>query len=433
MGNPREGRRSPLNFVKHSWSSEASSLESSSFGRATSDWLDLVDTNDVIAPSGEKMSSRLGPGEGLAAKEFLSVLWLDVHLVWFHGIGSDLFKNLLWWEVKDLDAVLGGDDKPVEFLGEENTVDGRSTVVLGEVLSVDDVPDHDHTIMRARCEIGRVLDNIKGGNLSLVSSESVHKGHVEVVPDLDSLVPGGSNADGWLLGVVESDTWYGVFVLVLVNGMLALGTGIPDLDVSIKTSGYDLSVISWKGNWEHISLMSNELANSSAGSDVPESDSAIPGSWEAESRITGEFDFADEVRVAYNTKVNTESQDLPVNILFGLPHSLSGSSSFLVSSSHLIRVLSREPDKRNSTFSSPTCSSPTARVVTQPPWPKFTQSVRHYQNLNTTFGRGWSHRAITIISWLIQRSVWSHGSSLHLTFEVTLVLELVLLCLLFFH
>ena len=114
----------------------------------------------------------------------------------------------------------------------------------GEILSVDDVPDHDHTVVRARCEIGRVLDNIKGGNLSLMSSESVHKSHVEVIPDLDSLVPGGSNADGWLLGVVESDTGNGVFVLVLVNGMLALGTGIPDLDVSIETSGYDLSVIS---------------------------------------------------------------------------------------------------------------------------------------------------------------------------------------------
>ena len=77
-----------------------------------------------------------------------------------------------------------------------------------------------------------------------MSSESVHKSHVEVIPDLDSLVPGGSNADGWLLGVVESDKGNGVFVLVLVNGMFALGTGIPDLDVSIETSGYDLSVIS---------------------------------------------------------------------------------------------------------------------------------------------------------------------------------------------
>ena len=67
----------------------ASSLECRSFGRATSDWLDLIDTDDVIAPSGEEVSSRLGPGEGFAALEFLS------SLVWFHGEGSDLLKDLL--------------------------------------------------------------------------------------------------------------------------------------------------------------------------------------------------------------------------------------------------------------------------------------------------------------------------------------------------
>ena len=67
----------------------ASSLEHRSFGRTTSDWLDLVNTDDVIAPSGEEVSSRLGPGEGFAALEFLS------SLVWFHGVGSDLLKDLL--------------------------------------------------------------------------------------------------------------------------------------------------------------------------------------------------------------------------------------------------------------------------------------------------------------------------------------------------
>jgi len=190
------------------------------------------------------MGSRLGPGEGLAAEEFLTTLWLSMHLVWLSGVSSDLFKDFLGWEVEDLDAALSGNDEPVKFLGEEDAVNGGTTVVRSEVFSVDDVPDHDHTVVGAGSEVGRVFDDIEGGNLSLVSSESVHEGHVEVVPDLDSLVPGGSNTDGWLLGVIESNTGYSVFVWVLVDGMLALGTGIPDLDVSIETSGYDLSVIS---------------------------------------------------------------------------------------------------------------------------------------------------------------------------------------------
>jgi len=194
----------------------------------------------VVAPSGKEVSSRLAPGERFASKWFLGGA-----LVWLHGSASDIvLDEFVWWEIEDLDASLGTNDEPVKLLGEENAVDWCITVALGEPLTVDDVPNHNHTITGAGGKVGGVLNNIKGSNLSLMSSEGVHKSHVEVIPNLDGLVPGGSNADGWLLGVVESDTGNGVFVLVLVNGMFALGTGIPDLDVSIETSGYDLSVIS---------------------------------------------------------------------------------------------------------------------------------------------------------------------------------------------
>ena len=44
--------------------------------------------------------------------------------------------------------------------------------------------------------------------------------------------------------MVEFDTGDGISVLVLVNGVLALGTGVPDLDLVIKTTSDDLSVIS---------------------------------------------------------------------------------------------------------------------------------------------------------------------------------------------
>ena len=190
------------------------------------------------------MGAGLGPGERLAAEELSFVLRLGSHLVWLHGGGSDFLEDLLGWEIEDLDAVFGGDNEPVELLGEEDAVDGGLAVVRGEVLSVDDVPDHDHTVVGARGEIGRVLHDVEGGNLSLVTSESVHEGHVEVVPYLDSLVPGGSDTDGWLLGVVESDTGDGVFMHVFVDSVLALGAGVPDLDLSVEASGYDLSVIS---------------------------------------------------------------------------------------------------------------------------------------------------------------------------------------------
>jgi hypothetical protein len=66
------------------------------------------------------------------------------------------------------------------------------------------------------------MDHIKSVDLSLVTGESVHKSHVKVVPDFDSLVPGGSNTDGGLCGVVELNAGDGVGVLVLVNSVLTL-------------------------------------------------------------------------------------------------------------------------------------------------------------------------------------------------------------------
>jgi len=155
----------------------------------------------IVGPSSEEVCSRLAPGERLAGEWLLGGA-----LVWLGGSGGDVvLDKLVWWEVEDLDASLSSDDEPVELLGEEYAVDWGVAVTLGEPFSVDNVPDHDHTITGAGGEVGGVLNDIEGGNLSLVSSECVHKGHVEVVPHLDGLVPRGSDADGWLLCVVESD------------------------------------------------------------------------------------------------------------------------------------------------------------------------------------------------------------------------------------
>ena len=247
----------------------------------------------VVGPARVEVGLGLGPGQGEAAEGLLGSA-----LVVLHRGSSDLILNeLLLGEVKDLDAALGGNDQPVELLGEENGVDGGVAVVLGEPLALDDIPDHDHTIAGAGGEEGGVLDDIKGGNLSLVTTEGVEKGHVEVIPNLDGLIPGGGDAKSGLLGVVESDNRDGISMVVLVDGELALGTGVPDFDVSVEGAGDDLSVISGEGNGEHIYLVTNELGDGSSAGNVPETDRAVPGGREGEAGVTSELDLADEVRV----------------------------------------------------------------------------------------------------------------------------------------
>ena len=92
------------------------------------------------------------------------------------------------------------------------------------------------------------MNHIESVDLSLVASESVHKSHVEVVPDFDGLVPGSSDADGGLSSVIELNAGDGISVLVLVNGVLALGASVPDLDLVVKTTSDDLSVVGGERN-----------------------------------------------------------------------------------------------------------------------------------------------------------------------------------------
>jgi len=81
-----------------------------------------------------------------------------------------------------------------------------------------------------------------------VSCEGVHQCHVEVVPDFDGLVPGSSYADGRLGGMVELDAGNGIGVLVLVDGVLALRAGVPDLDLFVETTCDDLTIVSGESN-----------------------------------------------------------------------------------------------------------------------------------------------------------------------------------------
>lgn len=76
-----------------------------------------------------------------------------------------------------------------------------------------------------------------------MTSEGVHELHVKVIPNFNSLVPRSGNNNLGLVGVVEFDTGDGISVLILVNGVLALTLCVPDLDVMVKTTSNELSVV----------------------------------------------------------------------------------------------------------------------------------------------------------------------------------------------
>ena len=201
--------------------------------------VDFVDADVVVGPARVEVGAALGPGERGAAEKLSGA-----SLVLLHRSGSDVvLDELLLGQVEDLDASLGGDDEPVKALGEEDAVDWGVALMLSEPLALNNIPNHDLTVTGTGGEERRVLNDIECGDLGLVSSEGVQQGHVQVVPNLDSLIPRGGHTECGLSCVVETNDGDGVLMVVLVDGELALGTRVPDLDIAIKGTSDDLSVI----------------------------------------------------------------------------------------------------------------------------------------------------------------------------------------------
>jgi len=73
--------------------------------------INLVDTDEVVAPSRVEVRARLVEAEGLASKVLLGSI-----LVLFLGGSSDVSLDPgLVWQVKNLDSFLGGNDEPVKL------------------------------------------------------------------------------------------------------------------------------------------------------------------------------------------------------------------------------------------------------------------------------------------------------------------------------
>lgn len=50
----------------------------------------------------------------------------------------------------------------------------------------------------------------------------------------------------------ESDTGHPVSVAIILDGILALGEGVPQLDGLISGPRHDLTIVHWEGNGEDI-------------------------------------------------------------------------------------------------------------------------------------------------------------------------------------
>lgn len=80
--------------------------------------LNVVDTDGVVGPAREQMEISLAPAESSAAESLLGT-----GLIRSSRGFLNCLNELRAWKVKNLDTLLSSDDEPVQFLGEQNTVD----------------------------------------------------------------------------------------------------------------------------------------------------------------------------------------------------------------------------------------------------------------------------------------------------------------------
>ena len=135
------------------------------------------------------------------------------------------------------------------------------------------------------------MHHIESVDLGFVASEGVHQSHVEIVPNLDGLIPRGGHTDSWLLGVVELNARDGISVLILVNDVFALRPGVPDTDGSVKRSSDDLTVVWRESDRKNVFRVSNELVDGLCGGNFPKADSSVPRGGESKARITSQLNL----------------------------------------------------------------------------------------------------------------------------------------------
>lgn len=226
----------------------------------------LVDIDVTVGRSGEEHVAVRGPGQRGDPRESRDVL----------ARLGDLVDDALGLEIPDLDAVVGGGTEPVVLRGERQGVDGGAGGQRVQVLALVDVPEHGSAVLATRGDQGAVRGDGQGVDDTVVTHQVGSQLAVGQVPDLDDLVPAGGN-DQWLLGGRrETDARDPVVVLVLLDGVLALTQGVPELDRLVATGRDDLSVVSGETNGEHVGLVRQERSDGLALVQVPQTQSLVP-------------------------------------------------------------------------------------------------------------------------------------------------------------
>jgi len=253
------------------------------------------DSDLVVSVSREQGGSVGRPGQGCAVWSLglLSNRW---------ELRSKLIHSSLAFQVPDLDGVLGGSAQPVSVRREAKVVDDVTGIERVESLSVSQVPEDGNAVLTTTGAQGTIRRDGHRVSVSTVSSQVGAELAVGQVPDLHHLIPSAGNDEWNLGGRGESHAGDPLAVAVLVlDGVLALSQGVPQLDCLISGTTHDLSVVGGEGNGENILGVSEESSGGVTGVQVPQPKGVIPRTTESELAVTGDDNVLNVVGVSSQT------------------------------------------------------------------------------------------------------------------------------------
>lgn len=211
----------------------------------SSDW-DLPHTNLVVTVSSEQSLPISWPSERQALWR-IGLGWISAWDTW-----TQFLNHLLACQIPDLDGWSVGDAQPVAVWREAQGIDDVVVVQGVQVLAIIQIPQQGFAVLATRCaqrSIGRDSDGVQ---VSIVPVVVQLQFAVCQIPDFHGTIPSAADNDWVYLIGAESNAWHPIGVSIFLNGVLALGQSVPQLDGLVARSRDDLTVVSGESNWENI-------------------------------------------------------------------------------------------------------------------------------------------------------------------------------------
>lgn len=206
----------------------------------------LPDPDLVVAVTGEQCLSVCWPCQTETLR------WLSLWRVVWWNAGAQFLDHLLACQIPNLDVRSWGNAQPVSVWRETQSVDDVIVVQSVQVLAVIQIPQESLAILASGSAKGAIRRDGNGVQVSVVSIVIQLELAVGQIPDLDGAIPTSRDDDRIDLVRRESDARNPIAVTIFLNGVLAFGQSVPQLDGLIARSWHDLTVISWESDRENI-------------------------------------------------------------------------------------------------------------------------------------------------------------------------------------